>query len=83
MEVIANNTDYINAMKRYKYISKKYNIPTGFHVVNCDDKTISFAISNDFQFIALGIDTVFMSRSAKEALNKSRYVLETSNILLT
>ena len=48
----------------------------GLHVVIPTEDNIKKALADGFTFIAVGVDTVFLNRASKEALEIARNVLE-------
>jgi len=48
------------AISTYKEISKQHGVPTGIHVVNGRKEGVQSAIDEGYQFIAQGMDTVFL-----------------------
>jgi len=62
---------FVQMMSTISEKAEKDNIPMGVHVVQPDTKKLKEAISNGYQFIAYGIDAVFLYRSAERPINES------------
>jgi len=48
---------------------KKHNKIAGIHIVNPDPKVISANVEKGFQFVAVGIDTLFLINGMKDAVS--------------
>lgn len=64
-----DNIQFKTTLEKFLILSKVYNIPAGLHIITPDNNNIKEAITKGFQFMALGLDTVFLKNSAKYALN--------------
>ena len=62
------NEAFKDAIKKYLDLSKKYNVPTGLHIVRPDKKNISKAIEDGYHLIALGTDAILLGDKTKEIL---------------
>ena len=58
------------ALNQYSAISEKAGIPKGFHIVEPDSELLKEKIKNNYQFIAYGVDYIFMMRKLQEAMLK-------------
>ena len=57
-----------SAFTKYLEICGKKSKPAGFHIVRPDEKNVGWAIQKGFNFIALGLDVVFLSESCKKTV---------------
>lgn len=62
---------FIETMEKISWKAKEHSIPMGAHVVKPMKKDLEKAISEGYQFIAYGIDSVFLWTSAENPVNKS------------
>lgn len=60
-----NHPDFLAALNRIECAAKKANIPMGLHVVQPDAAALHQKIEQGYQFIAYGIDSVFLYNSAE------------------
>ena len=58
-----------DAMQTVLTACKRYKKAAGQHIVTPTQENVSEAVSSGFTFLALGMDTVFVSEGAKAALN--------------
>ena len=65
------NQLFKNALAKFLLSCKKYHIPAGIHLIKRDEKNIKNALENGYQFIAMGLDTVFLRNGAEKALTIS------------
>lgn len=58
--------DFLHVMDTIFHKAKKRNIPMGLHIVQPDREILKSKIVEGYQFIAYGIDAVFLYRSAEQ-----------------
>lgn len=63
-----------NAIKEYIRISRKANIPAGFHVVPPEAKRIKEKIKEGFKFLGFSLDTLFLGTSVRNLLSDIKSV---------
>lgn len=57
-------------------VCKKYNIPSGFHVIESDPSTFIQRVKQGCTFVAYSLDFFFLGDKAREGMNKIKEVLE-------
>lgn len=62
--------DVKDAISTYEKIAKKYSKLIGFHVVTPDYKLVQQKIKSGYNFIAFGLDTLFLGRACREQMKK-------------
>jgi len=62
---------FVATMKKISQKAKVYAIPMGTHVVKPSEKDLRKAISEGYQFIAYGIDAVFLWESATNPIKNA------------
>jgi 2,4-dihydroxyhept-2-ene-1,7-dioic acid aldolase len=65
-----NDNIVLKAINIYEKLSKKYNIPMGYHVVNLDHKFLIKKIKKNYQYLAYGTDMIFLEQSINKELKK-------------
>jgi len=60
------------ALARYEKISKEMNVPTGFHVVEPSVELVNKYMDRGYEFIAVGLDSLFLGNKVKEVLGDLR-----------
>lgn len=63
-------TDVKEAIQKVLDKCKKYNMPSGFHVVDTNSENLKLKIEQGCTFLAYGIDYFFMRDSAINGMNK-------------
>ncbi len=61
-----------NAVRKVAKACYEHKKTAGIHIVNAEKDEIRFAVKEGFSFIALGVDTVFLRKGAKEILEAGR-----------
>lgn len=61
---------FVETMNRVAQKAKQYAVPMGVHVVKPSEKDLEKTISDGYQFIAYGIDAVFLWTSAEKPIRK-------------
>lgn len=61
--------DFKEALMRYEKISKAIGKPMGYHMVEPTKQNVSELIEKGYKFIALGFDSHFIGKQAREALS--------------
>ena len=67
-----DHPDMLNALKKYKEVSKKANKSYGMHIVRPNKGNITKVIEEGYTLISLGLDNVFLHESSKDVLNTAR-----------
>ena len=62
------NPKFLNTLKEIKNAAQKHSVPMGLHIVNPDKKELTDRVAEGYQFIAYGIDSVFLNNSIKQPL---------------
>lgn len=62
----------IEALDRYEKISKKMGVPMGFHIVDPNSELVNKYIKKGYEFIAVGLDTLFLGHKIEEVLDEIR-----------
>lgn len=65
----------LNAYKKVIHECRMHGKPAGIHLVNPDLIKITSALKDGFTFLAMGMDTVFLSESARETLQLIKMML--------
>ena len=60
------------ALQRINQSCRNHHLPAGLHVVAPEPERVKNAIEQGFRFIALSIDSVLLTHSARELLEKAR-----------
>lgn len=68
------NPHFKKALAKFTSLCKKHRIPAGLHIIKHDEKNIKIALKNGYQFIALGLDTVFLRNSAETSLADAKLI---------
>lgn len=63
-----NDPKFNNAMETIFSKTKKHKIPMGVHVVQPDEASLKMKISEGYQFIAYGIDAVFLYSASENPM---------------
>lgn len=63
-----------DAIKKIVNCCKKYNFPSGFHIVETNPKKVNQKIKDGFTFLAYGIDYLFMSDAVSNNLPKIKKI---------
>ncbi len=71
-----NNPLIVSAQKKVADACKTAGKSAGIHIVSPDKKSIKKAIEDGFTFIALGMDTIFLSQGSKNILKTAMEVLK-------
>lgn len=66
------DSDFKKVISEINQKAKKYDINMGIHEVHPNSNNIKAHIKNGFNFIACGIDTLFIKNSAKEIISESK-----------
>lgn len=61
--------EMVAAFEKYLKLCDEKSKPAGFHVVRPSRENVNWAINEGFNFIALGLDVVFLSDSCKTVVN--------------
>lgn len=61
-----DHSHFLQAMDTIFHKATEYNIPMGLHIVQPDKEILKSKILEEYQFIAYGIDAVFLYRSAEQ-----------------
>jgi 2-dehydro-3-deoxyglucarate aldolase len=67
-----DHPDMISALKRVMGISKRLQIPAGFHVIPPDVDTLLAKIEEGYKFLAFSLDTLFLGQSCKKAIESAK-----------
>lgn len=67
------NPLFLNALEEIKQLSKQYEVPIGYHVVQPDKALLQSKIAEGYQFIAYGMDAIFLAHAAQ--LSKSNMIV--------
>jgi 2-dehydro-3-deoxyglucarate aldolase len=62
--------EFKKALEKYEALSKKYNIPMGYHVVNPDTELLNSKIKTGYRFLAVGVDQIYLGTKCRETLAK-------------
>jgi len=67
MDITGNfeHPDFINVMEEISKKAKQYSIPMGTHIVDPQPDVLKTKIAEGYQFIAYGIDSVFLFQNAE------------------
>ena len=60
-----DHPDFISAIEKIEEKAKQYRIPMGIHIVQPDPEILQKKIKEGYQFIAYGIDAVFLYRASE------------------
>jgi len=60
-----DHPDFISVIEKIEGKAKQYRIPMGIHIVQPDPESLQKKIKEGYQFIAYGIDAVFLYRAAE------------------
>jgi len=66
---------FTEALNRVRDLARKHAVPMGIHVVQPDPALLRAKIAEGYQFIAYGIDAVFVSKSAANPLQSQPQIL--------
>jgi 2-dehydro-3-deoxyglucarate aldolase len=58
--------EFKKCLKKIHKHAKQFNIPMGLHIVQPDENELQAKINEGYQFIAYGIDSVFLYKSAQK-----------------
>jgi len=64
-----NHPQMIKALEKYRNICRQKSLSAGMHIVRPNSENIKSAINEGYNFLALGVDTVFLDESSKNLLN--------------
>jgi 2-keto-3-deoxy-L-rhamnonate aldolase RhmA len=64
------DNDVRKLLQQYENVSKKFNKPMGYHVIQPDYKLICEKIDAGYTFIAFSLDTLFLGTSCREEMTK-------------
>lgn len=63
-----DNPDFLNSIKSYEKLCKKYNKISGAHIVHPTNENIDYHLNNGYNFLAIGIDTIFLGEGCNTIL---------------
>jgi 2-dehydro-3-deoxyglucarate aldolase len=62
----------ITALKRVMQVSKKLDVPAGFHVIPPEVDALLAKVEEGYKFLAFSLDTLFLGQSCKRSLELAR-----------
>lgn len=65
-----DNQDVVNALSEYDSICEEKKMPKGYHVVEPDADLVNQKISENYQFIAFGVDFMFILKKMEKEIKK-------------
>lgn len=62
--------EFKQALMDYEALSKQYNVPMGYHVVEPDIKLTESKIASGYRLMAVGLDTIYLGQKCRETIQK-------------
>jgi len=67
-----DHPNVVSALKEVMRISKKLQVPAGFHVIPPDVDVLLAKIKEGYRFLAFSLDTLFLGQSCKKAVELAK-----------
>ena len=71
-----NDQDVRNMLLKYEEISREFDKPFGYHVINPDHLLVLDKIKSGYSFLAFSLDTLFFGTIVRQEMKKLRKALK-------